>query len=191
MESRSQTLEELSNALSTLDIEWQDDMSRQIIAKLGQFQRKPRYELSDVAELLDEDFHAGTLLLRLFLGLSKDIYEAELSALLGGAGSGITRFRTDRATFLSALDQLGVLQEMETTVNREPKWSDVLVERLRSGRGSAVSGQKRGRHVEDFVEKIVKDVFVADYDARCTFVGQRDKTAKCASQFRRAALRRS
>ncbi len=179
MESSIQTLDELSNALSTLEIEWQDDMSRRVMAKLERFQPKPRYELNDVAELLDEDFPGGTLLIRLFLGLSKDIYEAELSALLGGTGSGITRFRADRAVFLSALEQLDVLQAMETTVNRQARWSDVLVERLRSGRGSAVSGQKRGRYVEDFVEKIVRDVFAADYEARCTFVGQREHTAKC------------
>jgi hypothetical protein len=179
VESATQTLDELFNTLSRLDIEWQDDMSRQVIAKLELFPRKPRYELDDVAEVLDADFDAGTLLLRLFLGLSKDLFEAELRGLLGGAGIGIKRFQTDRENFLSALQKLDLLQAMATTVNREPMWSDVLVERLRSGRGSAVSGQKRGRHVEDFVEKIVEDVFAADYEARCTFMGQRENTAKC------------
>ena len=62
--------------------------------------------------------------------------------------------------------------------NRKPHWSDVLIERLRSGRGSAISGQKRGRDVEDFAEAIVKKVFGNNFQVRCTFKGPR-KDAKC------------
>ncbi len=54
-----------------------------------------------------------------------------------------------------------------------------MVERLRSGRGSAFSGQKRGRDVEDFAEEIVTRVFDDAYDTRCSFVGRRGKIAKC------------
>ncbi|MCC6967498.1 MAG: hypothetical protein IT391_14600 [Nitrospira sp.] len=68
---------------------------------------------------------------------------------------------------------------MAEQANRVPKWNDTLIERLRSGRGSAISGQKRGRGVEDFVETVVTKVFGNDYDCRCTFTGQRNMTAKC------------
>lgn len=55
-----------------------------------------------------------------------------------------------------------------------------MVERLRSGRGSAIQGQKRGRGLEDFAEAIVKEVFGAGaYATRCTFTGADNKTAKC------------
>ena len=67
---------------------------------------------------------------------------------------------------------------MAEEANRKPHWSDTLVERLRSGRGSAISGQKRGRGVEDFAEAIVKKVFGSKFDMRCTFTGPKEK-AKC------------
>jgi hypothetical protein len=55
----------------------------------------------------------------------------------------------------------------------------VLVERLRSGRGSAISGQRRGRGAEDFAEAIVRKVFGDDFQVRCTFKGPRGHDAKC------------
>ena len=67
---------------------------------------------------------------------------------------------------------------MAEEANRKPHWSDVLVERLRSGRGSAISGQKRGRGVEDFAEAIVAKVFGDRFQTRCTFTGPRGE-AKC------------
>jgi hypothetical protein len=69
---------------------------------------------------------------------------------------------------------------METTINYEPVWSDILTERLRSGRGSAIQGQKRGRGLEDFAEGLVRQVFgEAGYETRCTFTGADGVTAKC------------
>lgn len=68
---------------------------------------------------------------------------------------------------------------MAEEVNRRPHWSDVLVERLRSGRGSAIAGQRRGRGVEDFAESIVRKVFGDGFQMRCTFTGPRGHNAKC------------
>ena len=81
---------------------------------------------------------------------------------------------------------------MAVEANRKPHWSDVLVERVRSGRGSAIAGQKRGRSVEDFAEAIVTKVFGQDFESRCTFTGQRGQKAKCdfAIPSKSAALRR-
>jgi hypothetical protein len=74
---------------------------------------------------------------------------------------------------------MGLLEAMIAEANRESHWSDVLVERLRSGRGSAIAGQKRGRGVEDFAESIVKKVFGQNFQVRCTFSGPRGQLAKC------------
>jgi DpnII restriction endonuclease len=68
---------------------------------------------------------------------------------------------------------------MAEEANRKRRWSDVLVERLRSGRGSAITGQKRGRGVEDFAEAIVAKVFGSEFQARCSFIGPNHKEAKC------------
>ena len=73
---------------------------------------------------------------------------------------------------------------MVEQINRQPKWSDVLVERLRSGRGSAISGQRRGRELEDFAENIVRSVFGIEFDARCQFQGKRScKVRSVISRF--------
>lgn len=178
MEFHSQSIEDLLGALSPLDIEWEDETSKKVTAKLEAFPRKSAYKAEDVVPYLAEDFETGSLLVRLFLGLSKDSYQAELRGLIGSSGIGVKSFSNNRGKYLEALEKLGLSAAIAATVNREVKWSDILVERLRSGRGSAVSGQKRGRHVEDFVEQIVKSVFEW-YEARCTFVGQRNSSAKC------------
>src|SRR5262249_13502591 len=74
---------------------------------------------------------------------------------------------------------MGLLEAMQAEINRATHWSDVLIERLRSGRGSAIAGQHRGRSVEDFAEAIIRSVFGDRYEARCTFIGPRGTTAKC------------
>src|SRR5260370_26889005 len=68
---------------------------------------------------------------------------------------------------------------MIAETSRPLHWSDTLIERLRSGRGSAISGQRRGRGVEDFAEQVVRGVFGNSFDMRVTFAGRPGKTAKC------------
>jgi hypothetical protein len=69
---------------------------------------------------------------------------------------------------------------MMLEVNKPLHWSDTVIERLRSGRGSAISGQRRGRSAEDFAEDVIREVFGAgNYQVRATFSGRSDQTAKC------------
>lgn len=72
----------------------------------------------------------------------------------------------------SVLDRLGAPSRLQALVNTPVGWRDMLVERLRGGRGSAIKGQTRGRGLEDFVEELVKRT-IGDgrYDKRCRFVG--------------------
>lgn len=175
-----QTLDEVLKALSPLDVEWMDEMAAGAIARLTAVEKKPAYDASDIAALLDDEFDEGLLCARLFLALSKDSMESELRSQLGTGGIGVTRYKKDRARYLDVLNNLGLPEMMATTINKEPVWSDILVERLRSGRGSAISGQRRGRGLEDFAEAMVKEVFgEGGYDVRCTFNGVNNKTAKC------------
>jgi hypothetical protein len=140
---------------------------------------KKLYALADLKVLLDKHFDDALLIFRLFLGLSKDSFTGALHDALGGAPAGVTSYRTDPAKFIDALLRLGILEAISEQTSRIPKWSDILVERLRSGRGSAISGQKRGRGVEDFAEAIVRKVCENQFATRCTFTGPRNKTAKC------------
>lgn len=179
MQSKDQTVEEVVSNLSPLTVEWMDEKAADAIAALTEITPKSSYDKADIADLLDESFERGLLCARLFLGLSDDTMSGELRRLLGTGGIGVTRYKKDRARFLDVLDDLGVPQAMTVTINRKPVWSDILIERLRSGRGSAISGQKRGRGLEDFAEAMVRDVFGSNYETRCTFTGADGKSAKC------------
>ena len=179
MEVIAQTLEEILDTLQPIEVDWKDDTARKVIDRLRRLPIQDTYTVADVQSLLEEDFTEGMLICRLFLGLSKDRFEGHLANSLGPGGTGIMRYRSDRRKFLAALEDLDLIEAMATETNRELHWSDRLVERLRSGRGSAISGQRRGRKVEDFAESVVKKVFGEAFDERCTFQGQRGHTAKC------------
>lgn len=178
MEIIKQNLSDLLSNLSPLTVDWRDDVAQRVIEQIERIEIKETYDRHDINDLFSENFEDGKLICRLFLKLSKDSFTAYLSDALGGGGQGIKRYNSDQENFITALIDMGLLDAMASHVNVEPKWSDVLVERLRSGRGSAISGQKRGRGLEDFVEDIIQRVF-DDYEARCKFVGSRDQTAKC------------
>ncbi len=179
MQVIDQCLDDVVASLSPLAVDWMDDIAANTIAKLSAVPRKETYGREDIAELLEADFEEGILCCRLFLALSKDTMESELRRELGN-GIGVKRYRAEQEAFLDALERLGLPDAMTSTINYEPIWSDILVERLRSGRGSAIQGQKRGRGLEDFAEAIVKEVFGDDgYETRCTFTGADNKTAKC------------
>lgn len=174
-----QTLEDLVASLSPLAVEWMDETAASTIAKLTAIPKKGSYTRDDIANLLEKGFEQGILCCRLFLALSKDAMDVELRRELPGGGIGVKRFVADRADYLSALENLGLLEAMATTINYDPVWSDILVERLRSGRGSAIQGQRRGRDLEDFAIGVVQEVFGAAHETRVTFTGADNKSAKC------------
>lgn len=174
-----QDLDTLVSTLSPLDVDWMDDIAASAIARLKGIPPKNTYTTADVQDLFDTNFEEGLLCARLFLALSKDGMTTALKAVLGD-GIGAKRYASDKTVYLDALVGMGLLEKMEATINYQPVWSDILAERLRSGRGSAIQGQKRGRGLEDFAEKIVQQVFGdSGYATRCTFTGANGSTAKC------------
>lgn len=178
MEFVAQRLDDILASLKPLAVEWKDDTARRVIGRLEALPVRTTYTIDDLKHLLDENFDDGILICRLFLGLSKDQFISVLRGVLGDAGIGVRSYRSEPGVFIDALLSAGVLDAMAAETNRRLHWSDVLVERLRSGRGSAISGQRRGRSVEDFAEAIVRGIFGDEFDMRCTFHGPRDK-AKC------------
>ncbi len=180
MQVIQQDLDELVATLSPLDVDWMDDVAASAIARLKAIPAKPVYAASDIRDLLDDDFEEGILCIRLFLALSKDSMTERLRSALGKDGIGAKRYSKEPQIFIDALQEMGVLEAMDATINYQPVWSDILAERLRSGRGSAIQGQKRGRGLEDFAEKIVEQVFgEGAYETRCSFTGAEGKSAKC------------
>ena len=178
MEFIAQELDDIVDSLKALTVDWKDETARRVIGRLKKFPVKKAYAIADVKVLLDENFDDGILILRLFLGFSKDQFVSVLRGIRDKKGIGVQSYRANPESFVEDLLSTGLLEAMAEEANRKPHWSDTLVERLRSGRGSAISGQKRGRGVEDFAEGIVKKVFGSKFDMRCTFTGPKEK-AKC------------
>jgi len=179
MEVIAQSLDDIVKSLRPLSVSWEDDTALRIIERLRNIPVKKAYDFKDLEALLDERFDDGILICRLFLGLSKDQFISDFKQIRFEKGTGITGYRTDRAGFIKDLISMGILDAIARESNRTLHWSDVLVERLRSGRGSAIAGQKRGRGVEDFAESVVEKVFRKDYQSRCTFSGRSGRKAKC------------
>lgn len=182
MKRYRQTLDELLDQLMPVDTSWLDAHAEAVIRRLKQLPKKKTYARTDLAALFElntlpqgtkakEHFEASLTMVRLFLDMSKDEFTAALRDQLG-TGTGITRLRQEPDTFYGALEALGVLDRMAAVTNAPVTWSDLLIERLKGGRGSAIKGQRRGRFLEDFVEQLVVQIFGKDgYGARCQFVG--------------------
>ena len=179
MQRTQQTTGEILASLRPLDTNWQDEAALKVIEYLQNMPLQASYHAADIQKIMDENFNDGLLICRLFLGLSKDQFVPLLTKTLGAGGAGINRYQNDKAAFIAALEKLGVAEKIGEYVNRKVHWTDVLIERLRAGRGSAISGMKHGRDVENFVETIVRGVFGDSFHLRCNFTGLDGIPAKC------------
>jgi hypothetical protein len=172
MERQRQTFDEIIAKLSSIQSEWKDELAQSVMDLLDGLQEKNSYTTGDLQEILERDFEAGLTLIRLFLDLSKDELIGSLHESMGGRGIGIKAFRSDPEAFLQGLVNLGSLEKLRQVVGTPVTWRDILVERLKTGRGSAIKAQKRGKFLEDKTEEIVREVFgIGNYDVRCRFVG--------------------
>lgn len=179
MEFVAQTLDDILASLKPLTVEWKDETARRVIDRLENLPVKNAYTKEDVNTLLSKNFDDGILICRLFLGISKDQFVSVFRGIRGDEGIGVKSYHAKPVAFIEDLLSTGLLDAMSDEANRKPRWCDVLVERLRSGRGSAIAGQRRGRGVEDFAEAIVTKVFGKSFQTRCTFNGPRGQEAKC------------
>jgi DpnII restriction endonuclease len=172
MERRRQTFDDILSNLTRIESEWKDDLAKSVMELLDGIEEKPSYTNRDLQSLLSENFDAGLTLIRLFLDLSKDELVGSLREFLGGSGIGVKAFRENPDAFLRGLVSLGALEKMREIVGTPATWRDLLVERLKTGRGSAIRAQSRGKFLEDKTEELVREVFGIDrYSARCRFVG--------------------
>jgi len=172
-----QTLDELLENLSPVGASWRDAHAEAVIGRLERLPVRLTYSRGDLLQLFDlestnrERFDAALTVVRLFLDLSKDEFTAAMRDRFG-KGLGIKKALQEPEAFFGALEEMGLPERMAEAVNRPLAWHDILVERLKGGRGSAIKGQSRGRSLEDFVEALVIRVFGENaYDARCQFLG--------------------
>lgn len=181
MKRYRQTFEEISASLIPIEASWLDAHAEEVITVLKNVPVKTAYTDADVAALLASDFETASTAIRLFLDLSKDEYTHQLRELLGTGGIGKKRYLANPPEYLKALNALKLCESLALVVHQPLHWSDVLVERLKGGRGSAIKGQTRGRGMEDFVEAIVRSIFLDDQVAvRCRFTGAKGQSTEKA-----------
>lgn len=171
MKKHTQDLDELKHSLTILDTDWKDDLAVKVLQKLKALNSVGLVDRSTLKELLAWDWDVGEIILRLFLEKSKDEFRTLLKGVfLQEKKFGKSLFRKDPEFFIQQLDSLGIIETMNAAMAKQYSWQDIIIERLKSGRGSAIKGQARGRSLENFVEGIIREVFNS-YDARCNFQG--------------------
>jgi hypothetical protein len=176
-----QTVKDITNKLSRIESAWRNGISDEIEQELAclkeRIDNKPHFDETLIKELLDKNFRIYLSIFRLFLEYSKDEFEGFLREALPD-GIGIKAFKHDCDLFVKALVNLGLKEAVQNHIGKRWAWTDVIIERLKLGRGSAIKGQKRGRYLETHVEAVIKDVFDNGYDKNCNFVGLDNKSAK-------------
>ena len=178
--------------IQALPSEWQDAKGQEIVDSLDACLDSIRdwpspTELSYLEQSLRElpDFLDTC---RLFLSMSQDVMANNLSESLLSRGRARANWkqlqsmtRRDAGMLAQVLIDIHLLDEIEKQRNHAWTIRDVLLERFRLGRGRAISGQTRGRALEQaIVVAIQKQVSPQiPYDTNCTYTGFRNLTAKC------------
>ncbi len=180
MKRTTQSVESLLSSLSHLETSWKDDVAVKTIEFLNRIPEKSELNKDEIIRLLDEDYETSITVFRLFLEMSKDEFTSRFKEEIGEAFRfGKTGYIANKELFVSKLDHFLLREKIVQTVNRSYTWKDIIEERLKSGRGSAIKGQKRGRDLEDFFENIVSSIFT-EYDSRCSFRGKSGNTTEKA-----------
>src|ERR1700693_2588167 len=119
MEFIAQNLDDIVASLQPLTVEWKDDVALRVIARLQSFPTKTSYNTADLQALLDENFNDGVLILRLFLGFSKDHFVSVMRGVLGDAGIGVKSYRANPDVFVEGLLGTGILEAMAAEITRK------------------------------------------------------------------------
>ncbi len=172
MQRHRQTKDELILKLGEVSTDWKDEFAQTFVDCLTDFNVGDSVTINDLKSLLEINFDAGITLFRLVLEQSKDEFTETLKALFydNESGHGKTTFKKDPDKYVGTLDNYGLLESLNRLMSRNYTWKEVVQERLKMGRGSAIKGQKRGKNLEDFVETLVRLVF-DKFEIRKSFIG--------------------
>ena len=169
----------LMGSLSNLESDWKDDTALKVISTLSTINGFSGIDDRVIRQLLEDDFEIASLIFQLFLEKSKDEYRSSLNELFPRGLAQKKGFLKDKQRYVETLGKLFIEEKITETVERRYTWEDILIERLKIGRGSAIKGQRRGRDLEDFVEAVVGQVFDC-YDPRCSFIGMNGSSTEKA-----------
>lgn len=173
----TQTKEQLIEQLGEVTTDWKDDFAIVFLKFVDDFDFEGLATESHLIQILSKNYEAGITLFRIVLEQSKDEFTETLKALFFNNidGSGKLAFVLNPAKYVDVLVQYGLLNAMNKLISRNYTWKEVVQERLKMGRGSAIKGQRRGKNLEDFVESIVSLVF-EKFEIRRSFVGAKGLT---------------
>lgn len=172
MERHRQTKEELFSNLSEVKTDWKDSFAESFIQYMNQENLEFPIDSHNLKTLLSKDFDLGVTFLRLSIEQSKDEFQESLKAIFfeNEEGSRKKAFLKSPDFYVDKLIEYGILASLNDLISKQYSWKDIILERLKMGRGSAIKGQKRGKFLEDFVENLVIEVF-GEYAVRKSFVG--------------------
>lgn len=180
------TLEELLGQLSRIQAEWLDDDGNKVlaaitnvIARIGKFSVDQKV----IEDILRHEPYALDVF-RLFLDISQDILSNEMRArgITGGFDSIRRKCSTDTDKIAAVLEELGIIEAIETHRAHEWTLQDVLWDRYGHMRGRAMTAQNRGAALEDAVEVILKELqkegVLSSYIKGGNFINSSGKEAK-------------
>jgi DpnII restriction endonuclease len=163
-----------------------DPISAQVVAAVPLcLQRlRERVQPLTVGDLEQEFRHNPVFLdvCRLFIGRAQEPVAHEICAHLGRSSGNWADLkkaaRRDPAKMAAVMVSLELPGLIADQLNRVWRAEDLLVERYQLTRGRAMSGQRRGRSLENDVDRVLAELGIA-CEKRKTFTGREGKQAKC------------
>jgi hypothetical protein len=183
MKRHKQSKVELLEKLGAVDTNWKDEFTISFLDFLAQLPESDELTRDTIIKILENDFNNGILFFRLIHEQSKDEFNITLRKIFldFSKGPGKNSFRLDPSKYVDKLIENGLADSFKHTIKKNYTWKDILLERLKGGRGSAIKGQTRGRNLEDFVERYVKEVYHT-YASKVSFIGK-DGKKKAKADF--------
>jgi hypothetical protein len=163
-----------------------DELSTLVVAAIPPCLERLRHRMHPLnASDLEHEFRTNPVFLdicRLFIGKAQEPVAHEICKHLGRSSGNwpdlkkaARRDPARMAAVMVALDVPGLISDQ---INRVWRSEDILVERYQLSRGRAMSGQSRGRSLENDVDRVLAELGIP-CDKRKTFTGREGKQAKC------------
>jgi len=167
MKQYAQTLDEILDSLSEITSDWKDDHAEETLEALKVFKEFESPTRERYIRSLTQSFSATITVIRLILELSKDEFGMIFKSHDANQRSpSKTYFARDTPNFILTLEKMGLFKVNAAFFRTTYSWKDLVTDRLKTGRGSAIRGQKRGRALEDWVEQAIIEVFGGQFFER-------------------------
>jgi hypothetical protein len=184
-------LEQLLSEIVALPADWLDDSGREVVEAIHHCMDTLSGGAGPTltAEGLQELLAAIPRFLdvsRLVLGVSQDALATSVSEELVTRGRPRANWKQivglagrEPGLIADILLSLGLKEQMEEQASKRWTLGDVLVDRLRQGRGRAIAGIRRGGALEERVRDVLEQVPGITFSRNTDYLGFKGRTAKC------------